>query len=579
MFESTTSSAAVNGGLNRIKHRQPPPLTTCFRILCHASRIGGVIGKSGSIIKQFEHETSAKIRIDVPNPSSDDRVITVIGNTSVNRTMSFSNNNSYNSKDNNNSSRDIDCGESSEVVVSAAQEALVRVFERILVVAAEVNGGGLECGGVVSCRLLTDKSGIGSVIGKKGKVIEKIRKETGCKVRVLGQDKLPACALPGDEMVEIEGDILALKKALVAVTRCLQDRQYAPNAKKVLGGPHHAVLHETITNEHMDIPSVPSDRNTNPSIDIRASQHEIVFRMLCSNDRVGSIIGKFGTVIQALQKESGASISFKGPVSDCDEQLITISAMETLESRNSPAQNGVMLVFNRLEAGRPSSTGMITSARLLISPNQMGCLLGKRGSIIADMRKVTGAFIKIVGDDQVPKCALENDQVVLMTGEFSSVRDALYSVTGRLRNNLFSSKMSKGHGARGAHVNLPRSMEGLKLSSSIDRPLPPANSQSWIAADVGTGSTFVKSGTELASGGRSAVVTGMSVEIVVPQNVIGRFYGENESNLARLRQISGAKVVVHKPQSGTTDHIVVISGTPDQTKSAQSLLQAFILSD
>ncbi|KAJ0641073.1 putative K domain-containing protein [Helianthus annuus] len=202
MFESTTSSAAVNGGLNRIKHRQPPPLTTCFRILCHASRIGGVIGKSGSIIKQFEHETSAKIRIDVPNPSSDDRVITVIGNTSVNRTMSFSNNNSYNSKDNNNSSRDIDCGESSEVVVSAAQEALVRVFERILVVAAEVNGGGLECGGVVSCRLLTDKSGIGSVIGKKGKVIEKIRKETGCKVRVLGQDKLPACALPGDEMVE-----------------------------------------------------------------------------------------------------------------------------------------------------------------------------------------------------------------------------------------------------------------------------------------------------------------------------------------------------------------------------------------
>ncbi|KAJ0438340.1 putative K domain-containing protein [Helianthus annuus] len=552
MFESTTSSAALNGGLNRIKHRQPPPLTTCFRILCHASRIGGVIGKSGSIIKQFEHETSAKIRIDVPNPSSDDRVITVIGNTSVNRTMSFSNNNSYNSKDNNNSSRDIDCGESSEVVVSAAQEALVRVFERILVVAAEVNGGGLECGGVVSCRLLTDKSGIGSVIGKKGKVIEKIRKETGCKVRVLGQDKLPACALPGDEMVEIEGDILALKKALVAVTRCLQDRQYAPNAKKVLGGPHHAILHETITNEHMDIPSVPSDRNTNPSIDIRASQHEIVFRMLCSNDRVGSIIGKFGTVIQALQKESGASISFKGPVSDCDEQLITISAMETLESRNSPAQNGVMLVFNRLEAGRPSST---------------------------DMRKVTGAFIKIVGDDQVPKCALENDQVVLMTGEFSNVRDALYSVTGRLRNNLFSSKMSKGHGARGAYVNLPRSMEGLKLSSSIDRPLPPANSQSWIAADVGTGSTFVKSGTELASGGRSAVVTGMSVEIVVPQNVIGRVYGENESNLARLRQISGAKVVVHKPQSGTTDHIVVISGTPDQTKSAQSLLQAFILSD
>lgn len=68
-----------------------------------------------------------------------------------------------------------------------------------------------------------------------------------------------------------------------------------------------------------------------------------------------------------------------------------------------------------------------------------------------------------------------------MTGEFVNVRDALYSVTGRLRNNLFSSKMSNGPGnrstnARGngyhssGHTNLTKSMDGLKLSSNIDRP-------------------------------------------------------------------------------------------------------------
>ena len=74
-----------------------------------------------------------------------------------------------------------------------------------------------------------------------------------------------------------------------------------------------------------------------------------------------------------------------------------------------------MLVFNRcVEIGYPSSMGAQITARLLISPNQMGCLLGKGGSIIADMRKVTGAYMKIVGDEQVPKCALETDQVVLV---------------------------------------------------------------------------------------------------------------------------------------------------------------------
>ncbi|KAI3815326.1 hypothetical protein L1987_14989 [Smallanthus sonchifolius] len=573
MFESTTTSAAdITGGPKRSKHRQPPLAvadgSTCFRLLCHSSRIGGVIGKSGAIIKQFQHETSAKIRVEVPMPGSDDRVITVIGNSSVNRNLAFRKDNSFD--------------ESSECIeVSAAQEALIRVFERILFVAAEADGGNLASGGVASCRLLADKSVIGSVIGKRGKVIEKIRKDTGCKIRILVQDRLPSCALPTDEMVEIEGDILAIKKALVAVTRCLQDRPYAHKAKMVLDRPHHAVPQEKITNGQMDIPSVSSDADTCPSMDIQASQQEIVFRMLCSSDRVGSVIGKSGTVVQALQKESGASISFGAPVADCDERLITITAMETPESRNSPAQNAVILVFNRSEAGRPSPTGITASARLLISPSQMGCLLGKGGSIIADMRKVTGAVIKIVGDNQVPKCALETDLVVLMTGKFVNVRDALYSVTGRLRNNLLSTN-SKDHGTTGVHANLTQSIEGIKLSSSIDRPPTPAKSHFRIGAgNAGTrhGSTSAKGGTEVGSGGRSAIVTGMSVEIIVPQNVIGLVYGENESNLTRLRQISGAKVVVHEPQLGTTDHIVVIWGTPDQTQSAQSLLQAFILTD
>lgn len=505
--------------------------------------------------------------------------------------------------------------------VSAAQEALVRVFERILLVAAEADGGYVAPGGVVSCRLLTDKSVVGSVIGKGGKVIEKIRKDTGCKIRILVDDKLPSCALPTDEMVEIEGGVLAIKKALVAVTRCLQDCPHAHKTRMVVGRPHHTIPRETRPNGHTDFPPPPttsadhtvggshhplsSDSGTNPSIDSQTSQQEIVFRMLISNDRVGSLIGKSGTIIQALQNESGATIIVGAPVSDCDERLITITTMESPDSQNSPAQNAVILVFNRsMEAGfqkglDQSSMGTPISARILVSPNQIGCLLGKGGSIIADMRKATGAVIKIVGDHQVPKCASETDQVVLMTGEFVSVRDALYSVTGRLRNNLFSSKMSNGPGTRGTyargnnyspiglhsnqHTTLSQSMDSLKLSNVLDRPPTPTQWQSQgnpgMGQDVGTGSTSVKGGIELGSGGRSAIVTNMSVEIIVPQNVIGSVYGENGSNLTRLRQISGAKVVVQKPRSGTTDHIVVISGTPDETQSAQSLLQAFILAD
>jgi hypothetical protein len=47
--------------------------------------------------------------------------------------------------------------------------------------------------------------------------------------------------------------------------------------------------------------------------------------------------------------------------------------------------------------------------------------------------------------------------------------------------------------------------------------------------------------------------------------------------LVFINQFSGAKVIVHEPRLGTSDRIIVISGTPDETQAAQSLLHAFIL--
>ena len=78
-----------------------------------------------------------------------------------------------------------------------------------------------------------------------------------------------------------------------------------------------------------------------------------------------------------------------------------------------------------------------------------------------------------------------------MTGEFVSVRDALFSVTGWLQNNLFYGKMSNDHGARGTHPrgngrhynehsNLNQSMDSLKLSSNTDHLPTPAQRQSEL---------------------------------------------------------------------------------------------------
>jgi len=144
-----------------------------FRLLCHASRVGAIIGKSGVLIKTLQEATAAKIRIEDAPPESPDRVILVTASAAA----------------------------SADGGVSKAQEALLKVFERVLDVAAETVD--TEVGNrVVSCRLLADNVQVGAVIGKAGKVVQNIRIDTGCKIRVL-KDGLPAGTAPSDEIIEV----------------------------------------------------------------------------------------------------------------------------------------------------------------------------------------------------------------------------------------------------------------------------------------------------------------------------------------------------------------------------------------
>lgn len=82
------------------------------------------------------------------------------------------------------------------------------------------------------------------------------------------------------------------------------------------------------------------------------------------------------------------------------------------DDRISAVQDAVLRVQNRIVRAVPDNQESPAVARILVSSNQIGCLLGKGGSIIAEMRKSSGAFIRIMGKDQMPKCASENEEVV-----------------------------------------------------------------------------------------------------------------------------------------------------------------------
>ncbi|KAH0923013.1 hypothetical protein HID58_023031 [Brassica napus] len=796
-----------------------------FRLLSPISQVGAVIGKSGSVIKQLQQSTGAKIRVEEPPVGSPDRVITIIAQVDSTSRVKLG--------VDSNGSTEAERKEEDEVEVSKAQAAVIRVFE---ILAAEADSS------TVVCRLLTESSHAGAVIGKGGQMVGRIRKETGCKIAIRTEN-LPICADRDDEMVEIEGNVNAVKKALVSVSRCLQDCQDVKKIRTVgnrpfeketiqesshrpletiiqesllrrsvedydyrtrgadmfprgtLARPSDVIPHDALHHRHIDgvsqgtlrrhieedrqdallrqieaerhdalrrhidlgprevlyrpsdgvrgdvfrqhrevdtsshdslgrpyemvqrdairgmqferdafgrtIETIPQETLRRPSGDflahrsstldthphsnttsalmtnavtlkphqpeVEAENQDVVFKILCSIENAGGVIGTGGKVIRTLHSESGAFISVGNTIADCEERLITVTAPESPDCQSSPAQKAILLVFTRLfelatKKIVDNGSRMSITARLVVPTSQIGCLLGKGGAVVSEMRKATGAAIQILKAEQNPKCISENDQVVQITGEFPNVREAIFHVTSRLRDSLFSKsrkssvtksnptltteRIHRGQSDNPLSVGSHQSfghpptistslnrrsddsfLSGSQLSANYLRPagtdpytrpedpvpdrfnpsggyspnfgrrstmdhndishhLTETASRMWASpppaalrglSDANGGLSSARPGHVLGSGHKSAIVTNTTVEIRVPENAISFVYGEHGNNLEQLRQISGARVIVHEPQLGTSDRIIVISGTPDQTQSAQNLLHAFIL--
>jgi poly(rC)-binding protein 2/3/4 len=85
--------------------------------------------------------------------------------------------------------------------------------------------------------------------------------------------------------------------------------------------------------------------------------------------------------------------------------------VQNSEMMHFPSQDALLRVYSRISEASIDKSSAVP-ARLLVPSQHIGCLLGKGGSIIAEMRKVTGASIRIFGNEQIPRCAQRNDELV-----------------------------------------------------------------------------------------------------------------------------------------------------------------------
>lgn len=628
-----------------------------LRVICPATKTATFIDKDGTVVSQIRQETGAIVRVEETVPASDERLIVILASelsredTEVGSEQNKEGSDKEANKseaneekienEKNDESRKSDSlkGIKSVKDSSALQKALLLVYERLVEPEPKTEAGGEETDkstGVV-LRLLVLSSQIGCVLGKGGSVIKQMASESGAQIRIIPKDKLPPFVSATDEIIQISGEVDAVRKALQSVSQQLLEnpsKDHDAFAATPAGqsshylGPKpevHPPFNHSFSSQGPPFAAGFRDADFHPARPppiLGRMMHTpdiLAFRLLCLHDKVGSIIGKGGAVIKTITQETGSEIKVIEGNPDSPDRIILIAGPAHPDDRISAAQEALIRVHTRIVRSTPDGNDKHVLARLLISFNQIGCLLGKGGSVIAEMRKLSGAHIRILGKEQVPKCASEGDEVVQVTGEYEAVREALLHITSRLRNHFFRESLNAiNHPPNPAYMDqMPpfRPYMGRRELSppgmgppfhpfdAFGGPPPhggfhPHDDPSFMPPHIperkpwgpqGFGGSGGPMGMPdfagaphrrpLGFGGQAAIITSTTVEVVVPRSLVPIIHGEDGACLKQIRQFSDAKVMITEPKPGASETVIIISGTPEQTHAAQSLIQAFVMSE
>lgn len=583
-----------------------------YRILCPDGVIGSVIGKSGKVINSIRQETRAKIKVVDPFPGANHRVIIVYCYVKGKEEV------------------EVDDEFSDREPLCAAQDALLRVHAAIANAVANIGDANKKPKDKEECQILVPSSQSANIIGKAGATIKKLRSKTRTNIKVTAKDTSDpthSCAMEFDNFVLISGESEAVKKALFAVSAIMYKftpREDIPLETTVPEVAPSIIIHSDVPiyppgglypNADPILPSrsVPPILGAAPIPDIQsytdagsawpvyssalpvvssfsgASQfEELILRVLCPFNKIGRVIGKGGGTIKSIRQASGARIEVDDTKADSDECIITVTATESPDDLKSMAVEAVLLLLGKINDEDEETASM----RLLVPSKVIGCIIGKSGSIINEIRKRTKADVRISKGEK-PKCADASDELVEVVGEVATVRDALIQIVLRLRDDVLKDKDGGRNTAVGAD-SLYSGGNGLSVSSLLPSVPPVAPLGYDQRAETASGLGMFSSSSLYGYGSLPMGETGYgstmsyssklygglspsTLEILVPASAVGKVMGKGGSNLANIRKISGAMVEMSESKSSRGDRIALISGTPDQKRAAENLIQAFIM--
>ncbi|RXW17326.1 hypothetical protein EST38_g8516 [Candolleomyces aberdarensis] len=277
------------------------------------------------------------------------------------------------------------------------------------------------------CLIVTQDASI--IIGKGGSHVNEIREKSGARVMV-------SESIPGnpERILNVSGPLDAVSKAFGLIVRRIND-------------------------EPFDVPSVPGSR-------------AVTIKFMIPNSRMGSVIGKQGCKIKEIQDASGARLNAsEGMLPGSTERVLSVAgvadaihiatyyignilieanerlpssggssyrpASSSTSSRRSQSHySGSSYVPGAYPGYAPHNPPQPMQTQQIFIPNGLvGCIIGKGGSKINEIRHMSASQIKIMepgtGADGAPG-GTEGERLVVITGQPANVQMAVQLLYHRL---------------------------------------------------------------------------------------------------------------------------------------------------
>ncbi|XP_069735674.1 poly(rC)-binding protein 2 isoform X14 [Phaenicophaeus curvirostris] len=321
--------------------------------------------------------------------------------------------------------------------------------------------GGLNV--TLTIRLLMHGKEVGSIIGKKGESVKKMREESGARINIS------------------EGN--------------------CPERIITLAGPTNAIFKAFA----MIIDKLEEDISSSMTNSTAASRPPVTLRLVVPASQCGSLIGKGGCKIKEIRESTGAQVQVAGDMlPNSTERAITIAGIPqsiiecvkqicvvmlesppkgvTIPYRPKPSSSPVIFAGGQLtklhqlamqQSHFPMSHGntgfsagldasaQTTSHELTIPNDLIGCIIGRQGAKINEIRQMSGAQIKIANPVEG-----STDRQVTITGSAASISLAQYLINVSLESAKPSSQA--------ASVTIPDH----HLSINLSQPSTPSSSSS-----------------------------------------------------------------------------------------------------